>query len=204
MKTTGIRRLSSWSLCLAFLITGTGCGGGGNGPTGPQVIHNLQISRFTTTPLDNARADAILADMSTILQTSDGAGDVACNVGFTRNGDVTAFATGTGMINSQADFTAVNGLPGQVKVVNQINWCGGLAPNIIGCAPVPGPSMVVVRFTANQEGILWVHEFGHNKGLSHRNGNDLVMNPVIGSTKRQVNEDECNAYRQQPATALLR
>ncbi len=195
MKRFDAHRMASWGLMLAFLVAAAGCESCNGPPPQTPVAYNLQISRFETTVLDNARADQILADMGTILQTSDGAGDVACNVSFTRNGDVTPFSVGNGMINSQTDFTDVNGLPGQVKVVNQINWCGGLAPNIIGCAPVPGASFVVVRFTANQEGILWVHEFGHNKGLSHRTGADLVMNPVIGSTKRQVNQAECNAYR---------
>ena len=161
-----------------------------------QVVHSLQVSRFTTTNLTNARTDQIMANMGTILQTNDGPGDVACDVAFTRNGNVTTFATGTGTINSQANFTAVSSLPGNVKVVNRINWCGGLRPNIIGCAPVPGNSLVVVRFTLNLEGILWVHEFGHNQGLNHRTGANLVMNPTIGPTGLRINAAECTAYRQ--------
>lgn len=162
------------------------------------ITYSLQVSRFTTTSLDNARADAILADMGPILQNSDSADDVACNVAFERSGDVTTFSTGTGAINSQADFVAVNSLPGQVKVVNQINWCGGLAPNIIGCAPVPGSSLVVVRFSVlDQEDILWTHEYGHNKGLSHRNGLNNVMHPSIGATRLGVNQSECDAFRTQ-------
>ena len=77
-----------------------------------------------------------MADASTALQTNDGPGDVACAVTFTRDGDVTAFTDGDGSIDSSAEFSTVIGLPGWVKVVNQINWCGGLAPNIIGCSPV--------------------------------------------------------------------
>lgn len=189
MKRARIPRLVSLGLVIVVL-SWQGCTNSNN-----QVSYDLQVSRFTTTTLTNARADAIIGDMGPILQNVDSAGDVACNVAFSRNGPVTTFSTGTGVINSQADFQAVNSLPGQIKVVNQINWCGGLAPNIIGCAPVPGNSLVVIRFTLNQEGILWVHEFGHNKGLNHRNGVDLVMNPFIGTTQRGVNQAECNAYR---------
>lgn len=81
-----------------------------------------------------------------------------------------------------------------MKVVNAINWCGGLAPNIIGCAPIGGDSLVVVRFTANQEGILWDHEFGHNKGLQHRNVANVLMNETIGATNRRVTEAECSTF----------
>lgn len=190
MRWKRIRQMAS----LAFLIAVLGWAGCGDG--GDAVTVSLQISRFTTSSLSDTRADQILDGKSTILQTDDGSGDVECNVAFTRNGPVTVFDTGNGMINSRADFLAVNNLPGNVKVVNQINFCSGLAPNIIGCAPVPGTSRLVVRFTLDQEDILWVHEFGHNKGLGHRNGDNLVMNPIIGPTKRRINQAECNAYRQ--------
>ena len=157
----------------------------------------LRVSRHTSVTLTDARADAILADATLVLGTDDGSGDVACAVQLVRESSapVTTFTMGTGIINSNADFTAVNTLPGSVKLVNQINWCGGPGIGIIGCAPVPGNSLVVVRFTGNQEGILWGHEFGHNQGLSHRNGLDLVMHPSIATTRRKINSLECNAYR---------
>lgn len=170
--------------------------------TGPgRITHDLQISRHHSVALSDARADQILNSMGTILQINDGSGDVACDVAFTRNGAISVFNIGNGMINSASDFTAVNSQPGNVKVVKQINWCGGLSPNIIGCAPVPGTSMVVVRFTTNQEGLLWVHEFGHNKGLSHNNQQRAVMQPTINVNNKHVNQSECDSYRVQPAVA---
>ena len=146
-----------------------GCGGA--------VIQLLQVRRYITAVLSDADADRILADATTVLQTNDGAGDVSCDVEMVRDGPTTTFETGTGIINSEADFIAVNLLPGNVKMVNDINWCGGPVVGVIGCAPVPGTSFVVVRFVADQEGILWTHEFGHNKGLLHREGVGLLMNP---------------------------
>jgi hypothetical protein len=166
------------------------------GPTG--ITHQVQVRRYTTSSLTNTEADAILADATTVLQTNDGSGDVACATVWVRDGNVTTFTTGDGSIDSSTEFNAVIGLTGQIKVVNAINWCGGLIPNVIGCAPVPGNSLAVVRFTSSQEGILWAHEYGHNKGLSHRNDVNAVMNPTIGSTRRRVNQTECNAYRTLP------
>ena len=178
---------------VAFLILNS-CNGP---PPEPPVTQSLSVTRFTTATLDNARADAILAHATNVLKTNDGPGDVACAVELVRQGDVTTFATGDGSIDSQAEFTAVViNPPGNVKVVNAINWCGSLAPNIIGCAPVPGNALAVVRFTENQEGILWAHEYGHNKGLSHRsNDQNVVMFPSIATNRRRVNQAECDAYR---------
>ncbi|MCP4419298.1 MAG: hypothetical protein GY805_22010 [Chloroflexi bacterium] len=162
------------------------------------MTHELGVNRYTTTGLTNAEVDSVLADATEVLQTNDGPGDVACDVAFVRDGDVTEFAAGDGSIDSQAEFNAMLGLPGYVAVVNQINWCGGLIPNVIGCAPVPGESMTVVRyfFALDQEGILWAHEFGHTRGLSHRNDDpNAVMNGTIGETHRRVTEEECAAFR---------
>jgi hypothetical protein len=160
---------------------------------GCETIRRVQVSRHESVAISDADADRILADMSSVARGNDGPGDVPAKVRFQREGPVGVFDVGTGDINSEADFDAVLGLPGQVKIVNEINWCGGLAPNIIGCAPVPGDSLVVVRFAADQEGILWLHEHGHNKGLSHRNAQAAVMNPMIGPNHKRLNQAEASA-----------
>ena len=153
------------------------------------------MSSHSSTSVTNARASQILAAASDALQTDDGTDDVACCVTLQPDGTVTTFTTGDGSIDSRAEFSAVIALPGYVKVVNQINWCGSFAPNIIGCAPVPGGSLAVIRFTVNQEGILWAHEYGHTKGLPHRRDRgDLVMFPSAGINHRKVNEAERVAF----------
>lgn len=172
-------------------------------PTPPLVRHDLEVRRYTTTSLTATRSDQIMSDASDVIQTDSGANDIACNVELRRTGGVTAFSTGDGSIDSAAEFSAVNSLPGNVKVVNQINWCGGIGANIIGCAPVPGDSLVVVRFVESLEGILLLHEFGHNQGLSHRNGTDNVMHPSIGASRVGVNDAECTAFRASPAVSTV-
>ncbi len=157
----------------------------------------LKVRRFSPSPppLSNTRASTILSDMTTVLRINDGPGDVACKVKkFVRDGSVTTFTTGDGSIDSSAEFNALIAIPGHVKAVRLINWCSVLIPNIAGCAPRPGNSFVVVRITTGLEGILWAHEYGHNRGLRHRNDSNAVMNPVLGSTRRRVNSNECAAY----------
>lgn len=163
-------------------------------PPPGSATYDLVVARHDRAILDGARAEDILEDATEVLQRNDGPADVSCDVTMQPDGPVTVFTIGNGVINSESGFMAVNDSPGNVKLVNAINWCGGPGVGIIGCAPVPGNSFVAVRFTGNQEGILWAHEFGHNKGLSHRTGDNLVMNPTIGETRRRINAEECTAY----------
>jgi hypothetical protein len=95
-------------------------------------------------------------------------------------------------------------LPGNVKVVQAVNICGGgLNTSIIGCGQTPGTSFITERFMANQEGILWAHEFGHNQGLpDNYTDSNKVMYYTIGENRRRVNQTECNAFLgQQPQIA---
>jgi FG-GAP-like repeat len=162
----------------------------------PIVIRSLTISRHNTAALTNADADRILADGSTVLQTYDGPGDVPCGVALVRSEDVTEFNIGDGSLDTQAELTEVFNLPGNVKVVEDVNFCGMFNTSFIGCGFTPGTSFITERFTANQEGILWAHEMGHNVGRSHREGStDNLMFPSIGTNRRRINQTECDAFR---------
>ena len=182
-------------------IVGFGNAGAYVSLAGQPREHILSVQRFQTSTLTNADADRILADATTVLRVSDGPDDVATNVRFSRTGNAGVFNTGNGTVNSAADFSAIIALDGDIKIVNAINWCGGPGAGIIGCAPTPGGSLAAVRFSADREGILWAHEFGHNQSLPHRDGNNNVMNPFITTTARRVNQTESDAYRQ-PTPAI--
>jgi hypothetical protein len=87
----------------------------------PITNRQLTISRHNTTTLSNAEADSILNDASTALQVSDGPDDVACAVALVRSGDVGMFNTTDGSLDTAAELTAVFNLPGNVKVVDDVN-----------------------------------------------------------------------------------
>lgn len=165
-------------------------------------VTELTVSRSTASSLSNSNADSILRDFSEAINTADSGSDFACAEEFgtdflpalyLRDGSVTVNNAPT-EINSQADFNAVIGAPGYAKVVEEINWCGELLPNVIGCAPVPGDSFAVVRFTGNAEGILWAHEYGHTVGLSHTSGASRVMRGTINTANDEVTSDECISF----------
>jgi hypothetical protein len=163
----------------------------------PSIPKNvaLTISRYTTSTLTNANADAILAKATNTLQTNNEPGDVACDVTFTRNGGVSVFSTGDGNIDNLADFNTIIGLPGYVKVVNLINWCNGNLTAAVGCSTIGGSSLVVERITTlHKEGILWAHEYGHTQGLPDRVIANYVMSGGITAKSTRVNSTECDAY----------
>lgn len=203
-------------LLLAALVGGVWCvtpdplaaqprrDGGGTvetGTAGAPTARRLRVRRFVTATLTDADVDRILADASASLQARDGAGDTACAVRFERDGGVDTFTDGNGSIDSAAAFAALMALPGHVKAVNQINWCGALIPGVIGCAPVPGNSLAIVRFEAALEGLLWAHEMGHNRGLNHRGDPNAVMNGTIEAAHRELDAGECLAFQVSPAVA---
>lgn len=167
-------------------------------PGAPIPFQRLSIRRHNTLTFTDAQADQVLADATTVLRTNDGPGDVACNTGMARNGAVGAFTETDGNLNTNAEVQQVFGLAGNIKVVPTVDFCGatGFNTSIIGCGQTPGASFITERFTpAAQEGILWAHEFGHNRGLNHRNDtSDAIMFPSIGPNRQRINPGECGSY----------
>ncbi len=164
-------------------------------PEPPVVQHLLSVRQHAALPtqLDAVRVDGIFVEMTGLVQGADGSTDVACEIGFARFGQLGTFTSDEipFSINNEADFRRVDGIGGSVKVVGEINWCGRLGVGIIGCASTPGPRLAVVRFTPNQEAVLWTHEFGHTTGSPHRDGAGALMQPFIGADHRGVDQGEC-------------
>jgi len=166
----------------------------------PVTIRTVQVTvqRHSSVALSDADADRILGDMGTILQSDDSPADVATPVRFVRNGPVQVLPAGIpATIQTEADLTALLNAGTGVKIVQAIRWCGGPGGSIIGCAPVGSPTvnLAAVRFTANQEGLIWVHEYGHNTGLGHRTDDPrAVMFPSVGVDHNVVNGAESAAY----------
>jgi hypothetical protein len=170
----------------------------------PPGVRTVQITahRHTSVALTEAEVDRILADMGAVLATSDSSTDTATPVQFVRNGPVRVLpATVAGTIQTQAEWDTLMSAGTGVKVVQAIRWCGGPGGSIIGCAPVGNATvnLAVVRFTANQEGILWAHEYGHNTGNGHRTDDTrAIMYPSIGPDHNVVNATESVRYLSGP------
>lgn len=113
-----------------------------------------------------------------------------------------------GVICSQSDLDAVWGVTPQndgIKIVRDILFCGNTRFNWAGCAQFPeaGQAIAITRHPDKDlkvEGILWLHEFGHTKGLRHTpNGlnrnSKAVMSPEIGVSKTKLKRKECYKLR---------
>lgn len=151
-------------------------------------VHNAPLTYAShvnvPNPMTNARLDTILRDANLRAGREDFFGDVACCATVSRSGGAQGFgapADGLDMIDNDTEIsTVLNDPTARVKVVRAINWCGTSGTNIIGCAWIGGNGMTVVRLTTvSNEGILWLHEYGHNVGLSHTMSSGYIMNGTI-------------------------
>jgi hypothetical protein len=162
----------------------------------------------------NAAAANQLAIATRLLQVCDNRTsaqqDVATQVSFVQTGTVGSFGTaGDGMdiINTKVEFDAVYNLSLgtggiEVKVVTMMQPSAGESfcqltegQSAVGCAG-PGNSMILVAAghtdTYNAETI--VHEFGHSRGLPHRDDNVRNIMHKNASGVNEVNQTEAAAY----------
>jgi hypothetical protein len=172
----------------------------------------VKVSRHQSVSLSDAEANQILSDMSTVLQKLDFPTnlDTEVSIQFVLDGSVEVLpATLPSAVVTPQDMATYQQLRG-IKVVRDIQVCGttvtGAGASIIGCSPVPSTFVneVVMRIDPGQEGILWVHEFGHNCGLNHRTDlEQAVMNPFVGPDHKVVSSSEAFAYLGGPQAAVV-
>ena len=160
-------------------------------------------------PMTDIRLDEVLDLASLRSGRGDDADDVACCTSVSRSGTAGTFgASGDGLdvISDSADMSAVlNDAAARVKVVRAIDYCGGPGFNISGCAWAPGKGIAVVRLGGlGHEAVLWLHEYGHNTGLSHSsNGSRYIMYSVDYGTNSHLTQAECDTYHAPHAVAYM-
>jgi hypothetical protein len=166
---------------------------------------------LTTSAMTDQRLDTVLGLATLAVGKVNFTEDVACCMTFVRSGSGGTFGVaddGLDSIDSEEELYAVLGIrTARVKVVRQINYCGTAGANIIGCAYTPGDSLSVVRVTWNDtnEGLVWIHEYGHNTGLSHNTiSNDYLMYASSSPGKNTgLTQAECNSYHSPPVMARM-
>jgi hypothetical protein len=149
--------------------------------------------------------DEILAFASGVAATADFPSDIACCAGVRRQGVARVVGTAGDLLNVisseiELDYLALI-TTARVNVVRAIQWCGAPGMNIIGCSEVPGDFMVVVRIP-EEEGILWLHEYGHNVGLGHVPDPHYIMHAYFEvGLNRILYSTECAAFHDPPHEA---
>ncbi len=159
-----------------------------------------------TSPMDDARLDSILHEASLRAGRADYSDDVACCITVSRSGTAQSFgsaADGLDIIDNSSELNAVlNNAVARVHVVRAINYCGGTGSNIIGCAWVGGNGMSLVRESnLGTEAVLWIHEYGHNTGLSHVTDSRGIMYATDHGGNNLLVQSECNSYHNPSAGA---
>lgn len=206
-----LHRLNMTAVACAWLMSSST-----RAATAPPAVPRVSITNYPSAAaaISDAQAADILDKASRLLQRNDGRaangdGDVACGVRLQQDGRVTPFADVilNGIVHNGDDFTRVCQQPGLLHVVNQLNWCGPLRDNLLGCSVQQPACIVVVRYSGLLTGanvpVLWAHEYGHTRGLWHSceepkctsSEADRLMHPVIAEAHVKIGATECRAYR---------
>jgi hypothetical protein len=156
-----------------------------------------------------------LAEAERLLQSDEGANDVACCLSLQAappsvppnrpdSDSLVVFGTpgdGLDVIETEAEFWA---LEGRKAIVAAISWCGNENPSLVGCAETPGDTLVV-GLDAGLESLSQAiaHERGHNANLSHRNESCALMSPSLSFGGGCLTQAECTQYRWIPGGTTL-
>lgn len=164
-------------------------------------------------PIDDARVDALLFQAAKTMATDQTAGtltDRGCCILFNRVAPGTLFGTTGDGLNTITTSSELNQVLGNTvarfKVVDVLDYCSGFNVNIVGCAPVPGDGVLVERLSGSSaffEGLLWVHEFGHNTGLGHNPSGGYIMSGSLTSGNTRLTAGECNTYHNPNSNAHI-
>jgi hypothetical protein len=91
----------------------------------------------------------------------------------------------------------------RMSLARNIFFCGEMMA-VAGCSN--GDSIIVRRrgiVIGPDDGINLAHEYGHNRGLEHRNDPHAVMVEGTTAESRRVNSRECTAFRAAPSSAAV-
>jgi len=177
-------------------------------PSSRSHAHGLTFVNHAnvSSPMTSSRLDSALKEATRRAAIADFDGDVACCTKVARSGTGGTFgssADGLSSIDDESEQNAVIDHPAaRVKVVNAINFCGGPATNVIGCANTPGDGMAVVRLSnLDYEAVLWIHEYGHNLGLMHTSSPQAIMYTTDNGMNDGLSPQECGVFHNPSSSA---
>ncbi len=159
----------------------------------------LRIGIHESVFLSEEEAKNIFKRASDAAKEANSTGDVKCNITLSLDGSISTFSSpGLEKIDTKSKFEEVTKMPG-MRVVKEVRWCNGQgsAFPLGGCSVEGGKSFVVKRFDNNPdlESILWLHEYGHNKNIQHRDDHETaVMHSTVAADHKVINKAECQAF----------
>jgi hypothetical protein len=160
--------------------------------------------------------DAAVAQGNQLLEGRQGPADRACCTRLDRSVSVATFGSpgdGLDVIDSASDqnvLASTGGSGSKAFLVDSLLYCGGAAPNAIGCGIQPGcngnpgddPNLwMIVTADAIDDGVLpsvIAHERGHNSCLMHAAGAACQLmqaSIVLPADGGCLTPSECSNYR---------
>ncbi len=157
------------------------------------VTHHVD-NAYQVTTFDNAMTEG---NERMQYDNHDCSDDVPCSARFYRDGVLGTFGTagdGLDVITTSAELTSVfNVTTHRAKMVTAVDYCASTYnPSYCGCGRVNGFGFIV---EITEPGNVYIHEYGHNVGLSHRDSCDEnIMNTYTIGTNNSVNSSECSTF----------
>lgn len=175
----------------------------------PQIPFQLTVAVHDHERVSADRVDEILKEASKVLSK--------CNVILKRKGSVGAFMEPNTapnreeLIDTEDERDAVHKVNFDFKVVKApFFFCRGIKNEaVMGCAfdPLPGEqrpqrkSMIVSNHpNLKLSGKIWAHEFGHRRGLAHRNEGHALMRCFVKPQNDEISDHECDCIRNGPVS----
>jgi hypothetical protein len=166
--------------------------------------HFLTVGHHKDVQISDNDVKKILAEASKTLRK--------CKVVLKLKGSVGTFGSTDRpvTVKDAASRDAVHKENFDVKIVKSITFCRVDELMGVGCAwdPPPPPaeqrpqhrSIIVGDFRVAQlTGRIWAHEFGHTRGLQHRNERNALMGcKVPDRGDAQISDKECECFRGGP------
>lgn len=162
------------------------------------TLFKPSIKRHRNVSFTNAQADQMLRGAEDVVKKRDhSTDDTACPVEFARDGGVGSFSVGNGNVTNFWRLTLVYAAPGDVKVVNAVDYCDGFSTGTVGCALYYTDNQVIERALAisGNGGKLHAHERGHNSGLDHTSRNHHIMRQGYDHNKNRMTSGYCSDYK---------
>lgn len=177
---------------------------------GKLVSHPLTISIYPALQLTQNDVETILNGASDILQgkNTNITPPNSCKVEFQFSAFVPFPKSAPGQINTPADLEAVQSVPADVKIVQNINYCDQEVQGFYGCAWRAGGrqrTVIIdnVGISVGVGSVALAHEYGHTTGLLHRYDNDdfNLMSPcALDAYNQLINQQECAQFISGPVS----
>ena len=160
----------------------------------------LSFANFSSAQFSEAVIDEAIKEMNGLLKGEMTDGTPDCPIEYFRNGEVhqlgsvsnstTAGGEPVFRVANRDDFNFVQGLPGNLKFVEELLWCGSASPSTIECSAVGEATSILVAGQSLLPRTI-LHALGHQARLPHSVDRTNIMSGVASSAAHGITREQC-------------